>query len=50
MLSYKKNIFYNNLEKNDLNLSRNLTNQMVHCLLIKITNQMVYYSTNKKDH
>jgi hypothetical protein len=36
--SYKKNILYNNLEKNYFNLSRNLTDQIV------------YYSTSKKDH
>jgi hypothetical protein len=32
------------------NMGRILTNQMVHYLLVKIINQMVYYFANKKYH
>jgi hypothetical protein len=34
--------------KNDLNLGKILINQMVHYLLIKMTNQIVSYSTYQK--
>jgi hypothetical protein len=43
-------IFVNNNPKNDLNLGENLINQMVHYLPMKMTNQIVSYSTNQKDH
>jgi hypothetical protein len=35
---------------NDLNLGNILTSQMDHHLPIKMMNQIVSYSTNKKDH
>jgi type VI protein secretion system component Hcp len=38
------------IQKFDLNLNRNLTNQMVHFLPLKMTNHSISYFANKKDH
>ncbi len=44
-----KNILNNN-PKTDLNSGEILINQMVQCLLTKMTNQIVSYSTDPNDH
>jgi len=35
---------------NDLNININLINQMIHCLQIKMIDQIIFYFVNKKDH
>ncbi len=40
------NLYFKN-SKNDFNLSKNPTNQMVHCMLIKMTSQIDFYSTSE---
>jgi hypothetical protein len=51
MLRKKKSIIFYYNPKNDLNVNKNLkTSQMVHCLLVKMTNQIVLYFANKKYH
>lgn len=41
-------MFSINNAKKDLNLSKNLTKQMVHYMLMKMTSQIVSYFTCKK--
>jgi len=38
------------IQKKYLNLNQNPTNQMVHYLLVKMTNEIIFYFVNKKDH
>jgi hypothetical protein len=41
---------YQKILSHDLNMGKKMTKQIVHYPPITMTNQMVYYSINKKDH